>query len=127
MIIIRIIFNYPRMGWNYIRIAYLYLRMLLLIGLFRTLDYILAAFFSIWGRTPWYMAYVYAAFEEYTKTSLYRERLVKLGKEFAYTAYLGEGSSLGDRPHFKWKVRQNRKLMLKIIFAPYSVEMTEAL
>lgn len=121
----RVGWNYIRIGWNYIFIGYLYLRMLFLKGSFKVLDHTLSWFYFVWCKTPWFRAYAFAAFEEYTKTTLYRDRLIALGKEFALEAYLGEGATIGDRSHFKQKVRKNKKLMFKIIFAPYSVEVME--
>ena len=94
---------------------------------FTVLDHLLAGLLFVWGLLPWYEAYIYAAFEMYTKTSLYRDRITAFNQEFAISSYLGEGAAIGDSSLFKSKVRKDKKLMLRIIFAPYSLRPTEVL
>lgn len=77
----------------------------------------------VWSKTPWWQAYARAAWKKYTETPLYRDRLVEFGGEYAFSTYFGEGPSKGDLPHFKRKVREDRALMIKIILAPFSVNV----
>ncbi len=78
---------------------------------------------SVWSKTPWWMAYVTAAWVKYTETTLYRDRLTIAGEEYAFSAYFGEGCSKGNGPHFKHKVRKDKAMMAKIIFTPYSIDV----
>ncbi len=133
-ILISIFLSSLRLGWNIIKIAYLHMRKLFLKGLFKVLkvffivsDHVLSWLIFVWGLTPWCDAYIYAAFEMYTKTPLYRDRITTFNQEFAISSYLGEGGAIGEKGFFKSKVRKDKKLMLRIIFAPYSLRPTEVL
>ncbi len=77
--------------------------------------------FYVWAKTPWWKAYTKSAWDKYMKTSLYRDRLVSFGEEFALSSYIGEDASKGDISHFKRKVRKDRPLMTKIVLMPYSI------
>lgn len=76
----------------------------------------------VWSKTPWWEAYARASWKKYTETSLYRDRFIEFGEEYAFSAYFGEGAAKGDGPHFKRKVREDKALMAKIVFAPYSID-----
>jgi hypothetical protein len=65
-------------------------------------------------RTPQGRAFDMVAFEEYKKTTMYRERLIHFGKQFAMDQYL-------DNSEFKFfsqKISFRRKV--SIFFAPYT-------
>ena|SRR3989339_53524 len=63
---------------------------------------------------PYEEAKVHIAYRYYQKTSLYRERLVYFGPEFARQAYI----DFGDYRHFSNKLTREDKI--KAFFCPYS-------
>ena len=67
-------------------------------------------------RTPWYKAFITGCVMKYRESEHWRIRAVELGDEYADQA-------LCPQELFLWKpkVRADKKLMLRIIFTPYSV------
>lgn len=103
-------------------IAYKVAKMYSICRISTACDYLCYWFHTfVWSKTPWWLAYVTAAWIKYTETTLYHDRLITAGERYAFSAYFGEGCSEGDASHFKCKVRKDRVLMAKIIFTPYSV------
>jgi hypothetical protein len=70
--------------------------------------------------TPWYSAYVIAAAKVYRESDRWRERVSVLGMDYADRAFY---TSPFEIKWFKREARKDKKLMLRVIFAPYSVRV----
>lgn len=70
--------------------------------------------------SPWYRAYLRAAMNKYEESLLYRLRATEFGDEFAMEHFID--NLKGELSIFKWNVRKDKKLMVRIIFAPFSVQ-----
>lgn len=68
-------------------------------------------------RTPWGRAYLTSAARIYRESDRWRTRVEVLGMDYADEAFV---NSPFEIMWFKRLVRQDRKLVLKIIFSPYS-------
>ena len=69
--------------------------------------------------SPWYRAFLRAAMNEYENSLLYRLRATEFGDEFAMSHFADNHRS--ELPLFKDKIKKNKKLMARIILAPFSV------
>lgn len=70
--------------------------------------------------TPWYSAYIIAAAKVYRESDRWRERVSILGMDYADRAFY---TSPFEIKWFKREARKDWKLMLRVIFLPYSVEV----
>ena len=66
-------------------------------------------------KTPYGKAKLFMAYKKYTETTMYRDRLVVLGEEFAFKTFV---DSPGERGHFFSKL--TRKDKVKAFFTPYN-------
>ena len=69
--------------------------------------------------SPWYRAYLRAAMVKYEESLLYRLRATEFGDEWAFQHFAD--NSKHELSIFKWQVKKDKKLMVRIIFAPFSV------
>lgn len=70
--------------------------------------------------TPWYSAYIIAAAKVYRESDRWRERVSVLGMDDADRAFY---DSPFEIRWFKREARKDKKLMLRVIFMPYSIEV----
>lgn len=70
--------------------------------------------------SPWYHAYIRAAAKLYRESDRWRERVNVLGMDHADEAFT---NSPFEIKWFKRLVRQDKRLMARVIFAPFSVEV----
>jgi hypothetical protein len=69
--------------------------------------------------SPWYRAYLRAAMVKYEESLLYRLRATEFGDEWAFQHFTDNLKH--ELPMFKWHVRKDKKLMARIVLAPFSV------
>lgn len=66
--------------------------------------------------TPWYKAFIMSVWNKYKGSELYRLRWIEFSEEMAAELYTYKEHKL-----FAYYVRHDVKLMLKILFTPYSI------
>ena len=69
--------------------------------------------------SPWYRAYLRAAMNKYEESLLYRLRATEFGDEWAMEHFVD--NLKGELSIFKLQVKKDKKLMARIILAPFSV------
>lgn len=67
-------------------------------------------------NTPWYQAFIISVWNKYKESELYRLRWIEFSPEQSAELY-----SYKEHKLFAHHVKQDKKLMLKIIFMPYSI------
>jgi hypothetical protein len=72
-------------------------------------------------RSPWYTAYLIAATKKYIESPLYRNRMIEFGEEFAKNSFITNLRS--ELPFFKWKVRKDKRMLVRIALLPYSITL----
>ena len=73
---------------------------------------------------PWFVAYYRAVWNEYLSSWMYEERKKVLGRQLAKEQFFTDVET-GFARFYKKSVLRNKKLMLKIILAPYSIDIKE--
>lgn len=68
---------------------------------------------------PQYKAFLHAAMNKYEESLLYRLRATEFGDEFAMQHFVDNLST--ELGLFTRQVKKDRRLMMKIIFLPYSI------
>jgi hypothetical protein len=71
--------------------------------------------------SPWYKAFLMACTKKYRESPLWRNRCVELGDKEADEMYIKNLKT--ELPFWKWKVKKDKLLMLKIILTPYSINL----
>jgi hypothetical protein len=75
---------------------------------------------SIWLRvispTPWYRALIISSWIKYKESPLFRYRWIEFSREMAAELY-----SYQEHKLFMSKVKEDKKLMKKILWNPYSI------
>lgn len=71
----------------------------------------------LFARSPWGRAYVISAARIYRESDRWRERVAVMGMDYADEAFI---NSPFEIMWFKRLVRKDWRLVLKIIFSPYS-------
>ncbi len=71
--------------------------------------------------SPWYKAYLTACTKRYKESPMWRNRCVELGDKEADEMFVKNLRT--ELPFWKWKVKKDKLLMLKIIFAPFSINL----
>lgn len=66
--------------------------------------------------TPWYRAYVLASWNKYKESDLYRFRWIEFSEVMAAELYTYQ-----DHKLFMYMVKNDKKLMRKILLTPYSI------
>ncbi len=71
--------------------------------------------------TPWYRAYLIAATSKYKNSPLWRNRAIEFGETYANESFVTNLRS--ELPLFKWLVRKDKRMLARIVLAPYSVTL----
>jgi len=74
----------------------------------------------LWYRTPWGKAHLIAAAKVYRESDRWRERVEVMGMDYADSAFYNSPFEIG---WFKREAAKDRKLLARIILAPFSVEV----
>jgi len=76
---------------------------------------------NVFVRSPWYKAYLIAATKKYQESPLYRYRMIEFDEDFAKNMFITNLRT--ELPLFKWQVRKDKMLMLRIALLPYSITL----
>ncbi len=73
-------------------------------------------FLIIYSKTPWYTALILSAWWKYKESELFRKRWIEFNQIEAAKLYTME-----EHIHFTNKVREDKKLIKRIVWSPFSV------